>query len=91
MKPYDWDPEKDRRNIAKHGVSFDDAVRIFDGRVLSWVDDRFDHGEVRQISIGTMDDALILVVVHTERRSAKHIISARPASQRERARYEAAI
>jgi hypothetical protein len=38
---YTWDPEKNRRNIAGHGIAFEDAVRIFEGLTLERVDDRF--------------------------------------------------
>jgi uncharacterized DUF497 family protein len=31
---YTWDPEKNRRNIARHGIAFEDAVRIFEGLTL---------------------------------------------------------
>ncbi|MEO4043273.1 BrnT family toxin [Hoeflea sp. CAU 1731] len=28
---FEWDEDKNRRNIAKHGVSFEQAQKIFDG------------------------------------------------------------
>ncbi len=84
---FEWDGEKDLINIAKHGVNFDVAKRIFDGPTLTWVDDREDYGEVRKISIGVVDDTAVLVVVHTDRNDLIRLISARPASQRERRLY----
>lgn len=91
MRDFEWDPDKDRSNVAKHGVAFDDARRIFEGPVLSWIDDRFDYGETREISIGAIDGIVVLVVVHTQRGDRHRMISARPASQKERARYEASL
>jgi uncharacterized DUF497 family protein len=88
MPEFEWDDDKYIGNIAKHGIAFDYAKRIFEGPVLSWTDDRIDYGEVRTISIGAIDGAVVLVVVHTDRMSHTRIISARPASQKERARYE---
>ncbi len=88
---YEWDETKNAINIAKHGVSFRLARRIFDGPVLTARDDREDYGEVREISIGVVDDIAVLTVVHTDRRGKVRIISARPASARERRRYEEAI
>lgn len=88
---FEWDAAKDAANIAKHGVSFDQARRIFDGPVLTVRDERQDYGEVRDISIGMADAAATLTVVHTMRGGKTRIISARPASQRERRRYEEAI
>jgi uncharacterized DUF497 family protein len=88
---YEWDDAKNARNIAKHGVSFDLARRIFDGPVLTVADDREDYGELREISIGIADGVAFLTVVHTDRSGRVRIISARPASQRERKRYDQAI
>jgi len=85
----EWDEVKNQRNIAKHGVSFELAQRIFDGPVLTWIDDRRDYEEQREISIGMVDDALVLTVAHTDRSGVRRLISARPASRRERSRYEA--
>lgn len=91
MPEFEWDPEKDAANVAKHGVAFEFAKRIFEGPVLSWVDDRIDYGEVREISIGVIDGFAVLVVVHTDRDGRIRIISARPASQKERQRYETSL
>ncbi|MBB3966616.1 BrnT family toxin [Rhizobium metallidurans] len=88
---YEWDDAKNAANIAKHGVGFSTAVRIFDGRVLTAVDDRFDYGEIRKNSIGLVDGILFLVVTHTDRKDITRIISARPANRKERERYVAEI
>jgi uncharacterized DUF497 family protein len=91
MPEFEWDSEKDATNAAKHGVAFEFAKRIFEGPVLSWVDDRVDYGEVREISIGVIDRLAMLVVVHTDRDGRIRIISARSASQKERQRYETSL
>jgi uncharacterized DUF497 family protein len=88
---FEWDDAKNAGNIAKHGIAFDDAKRIFEGPVFSWTDDRIDYGELRTISIGTIDSVAVVVVVHTDRMGRTRLISARRASQRERARYEASL
>ncbi len=85
---YEWDPQKARANIAKHGVSFEVAIRIFEGPVLTRDDDSYDYLELREISIGMVGGAAILVVVHTDRFGSTRIISARPATRSERVRYE---
>jgi uncharacterized protein len=87
---YGWDSSKNALNIAKHGVSFEHAQRIFDGPVLTVRDDRKDYGEVREVSIGMVNGIAILTIVHTGRQGKVRIISARPASERERRRYEEA-
>jgi uncharacterized DUF497 family protein len=39
---YTWDPKKNRGNIARHGIAFEDAVKIFEGSTLERVDGRFE-------------------------------------------------
>jgi len=77
---FTWDEDKSAANIEKHGVGFATASRIFEGFVLTAVDDRFDYGEVRKNSIGLIDGFLFLTVTHTDRDGATRIISARPPS-----------
>lgn len=88
---FEWDEAKNRLNIAKHGVSFDTASRIFDGIVLTAEDRRFEYGETRLISIGAVEGVVVLAVAHTDRNNKIRLISARPASRRERSRYEQAL
>ncbi len=88
---FEWDKAKDAANIAKHGVSFAMARRIFDGPVLTRIDDRQDYGEVREYSLGVVGGVLILVVIHTRRMERIRIISARRANRTERKAYEEAI
>ena len=88
---FDWDEEKNRRNIEKHGLSFGDAKRIFDGFTVDLPDERFDYGEERIISIGLLDNVAVLVVVHTDRNGICRLISARQASKKERLFYDQKI
>jgi uncharacterized DUF497 family protein len=88
---FEWDFEKNRQNIAKHGLRFEDAIRIFDGFTVDQADDRFEYGEAREKSIGLIDGVAVVVVIHTDRESICRIISARAAVKSERAMYEKAI
>ena len=88
---FEWDDDKNRANIEKHGVSFATAVRIFDGPVVTAEDARFEYGEVRENSIGMIDGLAVLTVTHTDRDGRTRIISARPASRAERSQYEQAL
>lgn len=88
---FEWDHEKNKRNIESHGIRFEDAQKIFDGPVLTKIDDRQDYGEVREVSLGLYDGIVVLVVVHTDRDRTIRIISARKANRTERQRYEQAI
>jgi uncharacterized protein len=83
---YEWDAAKSAANVAKHAVSFEDAIRIFEGPVLEVRDRRREYGEDRIIAIGLLDD-LELTVVYTTRRDSRRIISARRAHYRERKAY----
>ena len=82
---------KNAGNIAKHGIDFATASRIFDGVPVSAPGDRVDYGEARMIGIGLLDRIAVLVVVHTDRAGVCRIISARQANRKERERYDQAI
>lgn len=88
---FEWDDAKNRSNVRKHGVSFETASRIFDGPVLTWLDQREEHGEDRFITIGAVADVAVLVVAHTDRDGHIRLISARPASRQERQKYHEQI
>lgn len=88
---FEWDDAKDRLNIEKHGIRFEDAQKIFGGFTLDFIDDSQHYGEEREISIGMIDGIAILTVVHTDREGTCRIISARQANRKERERYEQAI
>jgi len=85
---FDWDEDKRRTNIDKHGVDFLYAARIFRGFALTMVDGRDDYGEVRLVSIGRVGDEYF-VVVHTQRGGVNRLISARKGGRRDRRKYQA--
>jgi hypothetical protein len=84
---FEWDEEKDRPNRKKHGIGFDEARHIFDGPILTRIDDREDYGELREISLGLLSPDAPLMVVHTARGEKTRLISARRANRRERKIY----
>ncbi len=84
---FDWDPAKSEANLSKHGISFEEARTVFDGPILTWVDDRRDYGEDRHISLGALSPSAVLIVIHTERGDKIRLISARKANRRERKVY----
>ncbi|OFX13062.1 MAG: hypothetical protein A2516_10720 [Alphaproteobacteria bacterium RIFOXYD12_FULL_60_8] len=86
-----WDANKNASNRKKHGLSFEKACRIFEGKVVTFVDDRWDYGEVRHVSYGEIDSVMVVVVVHTDRDGLTRVISARKAKERERKKYYAEI
>jgi hypothetical protein len=70
----EWDENKNRLNIQKHGISFREAALIFQGPTLEKVDDRRDYGEERIIALGVANRR-ILSVVYTMRGNNRRIIS----------------
>jgi uncharacterized protein len=91
---FEWDENKNKGNITKHGIDFQQAKQIFeDPNLLTYEDTRFSYGEAREISIGqllltTQSKIIIAVVVHTDRGGKIRLISARKASKQERIEYE---
>jgi len=86
---FQWDPTKARKNLDKHGVSFDEAASVFhDPLAATGADPDHSEGEERMVTFGLSSAGQLLVVAHTERGDAIRIISARVATQHERRIYE---
>lgn len=86
---FEWDPEKARRNVAKHGVSFEEAATAFgDPLSLTIFDPDHSEDEDRFILLGHTYTGRLVVVVHTDRGENVRIISARLATRRERKAHE---
>lgn len=91
---FDWDPEKAIANIAKHDVSFEDAMRVFSDPLALTIPDPQPVGpEERWITIGMSRPPLLLLVVHTHIEIDAEtvyirIISARKPTRNERRQYE---
>lgn len=84
---YEWDDSKNQSNFTKHGISFEEVIEIFDKEHVTWIDDRKDYGETREISLGEINNNVVILVVHTDRYGITRIISARKANSRERRKY----
>jgi uncharacterized protein len=86
---FEWDAAKATANLEKHGVSFEDAAQAFEDELsATFPDPDHSRGEHRFITYGLVADGRLLVVSHTERDDLIRIISARPATKKERKRYE---
>jgi uncharacterized DUF497 family protein len=66
--------EKSRRNLALHGIAFEDAVRIFEGPTVERVDDRFNYGERRVYAIGIVNGLEITVIYIDGKEDERRII-----------------
>ncbi|MGH6715875.1 MAG: BrnT family toxin [Bradyrhizobium sp.] len=71
-----FDPQKRAATLAGRGLDFADAGRVFEGDHATWIDDRFDYGEVRRITAGWLDGRMV-VFVWTTRGTSRHVISMR--------------
>lgn len=91
---FQWDENKNKINLEKHGIDFQEAKLIFDDeKKVVGEDNRKDYGETRYIRVGqfssqTQNKNLTLVVVYTERDGEIRIISARKANKKEKKQYE---
>ena len=89
MLHFEWDPDKAKRNLEIHDVSFDEASTAFrDTLSLAIYDPLHSEEEDRFVLIGNSHKDRLLVVVHTERGDNIRLISARKASQKEKTQYE---
>lgn len=88
---FEWDEEKAANNYRKHGIKFEQAVKIFQDPNIYTEQDRFENGEYRWQSIGSVGDYQLLLVAHTFQydryTEIVRIISARKASKQERKKY----
>jgi len=86
---FEWDYKKAAVNLAKHGISFEEAATAF-GDPLSMTISDPDHSEEedRFIILGITYKGRLVVVAHTERDETIRIISARIATKAERRDYE---
>jgi hypothetical protein len=86
-----WDPEKASTNWKKHGIRFSDAeVVLFDPNALT-EEDLDETSEQRFVSVGSDAIGRVIVIVYTYRGEDIRLISARPATKRERKSYEEGI
>jgi len=91
---FEWDSEKAKINLKKHGISFEEATEIFlDPLQLSMLNNEHDAQEERWITLGCTRAHKLRVVVHTfityqQAQIAIRIISARPATRHEQNQYE---
>jgi uncharacterized DUF497 family protein len=86
LPPFEWDENKRRVNIEKHGIDFVDAINVFkDAAMFSYLSSHPAY-ETRRVSVGRVGNRLV-AVISTQRGNSLRIISARIARQTERDRY----
>ena len=89
---YEWDSSKEKINIKKHGVSFDDAKQALNCGLVVVLKEDSASGEERYVYLGMCKklNVLVVVVAYPEEEVTR-IISARKANKSERKVYEAQL
>ena len=85
---FQYDAAKAAANVRKHGVSFSDAEGVLKDPLALTIEDPDAQEERRYVAIGLGSSGDVLVVVYTEREDEYRLISARPATRKERRAYE---
>ena len=81
---FEWDAQKEKANLLKHGVAFDEAKSVFvDPLYVDFYDPDHSDDEERYIIIGQSQQGRLLVVAYTERLQSIRLISARAAKRKE--------
>jgi len=89
---FDWDENKNKGNIQKHGIDFRDVIEMFNTPMLTHLDTRQEYGEDRWIGIGLLKNIVaVTVYLEWENEETIRIISARKATQYESQEYHKRI
>jgi uncharacterized DUF497 family protein len=87
-----WSEKKNRQNISKHKIDFDEAKTIFDDPMqISMSDPDHSFDELRFITIGISEQNRLLIIAHTFSDDKIRIITARKPTRRERKNYEEGV
>ncbi|MEE3410590.1 MAG: BrnT family toxin [Treponema sp.] len=80
---FEWDKKKNAVNVKKHGLSFEEAVRVFldEKRIEKLDEDHSTLEEERFKVLGLVHK--VVVVIYTERKENIRLISARFAEKEE--------
>ena len=87
---FDFDPNKDRLNLEKHGLSLSLAQRLDWEAALLWIDDRQGYGEKRVLALAP-GTGILYYIAFVDRADVRRIISLRRANRREVKRYVQAL
>jgi len=83
---FEWDENKNRINVKKHGLNFKDVHFCFENPIMEKVDDRFEYGEKRYTALALLLGRAVNLV-YTKKNETIRIISFRKANEREKKAY----
>jgi uncharacterized DUF497 family protein len=84
---FEWDEQKNRTNIARHGLDFSDAWHLFEVPMLVAPDTREAYAEQRFVGVGFLKQVVVVVVYAERENDTIRIISLRKALKHERERF----
>lgn len=85
FETFQWDEDKRQEVLARRGIDFLDAIRMFAGPVLTVPSAR--RGEPRWLAVGLVD-GIEMTVIYTVRDGCCRVITARRARRNERHHYD---
>jgi len=88
---FEWDEDKNRENVRKHGFDFADAWEVFEAPMRAVLDTREDYGEDHWTGIGLLGNRVVVVVFTERGEGIIRIISLRKALKHERKKFEEAL
>jgi uncharacterized protein len=83
---FEWDEAKREANLRKHRIDFVTVEKVLTGETVSYLDERFDYGETRFVTLGLLDGNVV-AVVHTITEEVIRVISVRKAMKNEEESY----
>lgn len=90
MVKFEWDEAKRASNLKRHKIDFADLIEVFDSETATEIDDRYDYGEIRLLTLGLLNGQVV-AIAHTETSEGNEtivrIISARRAERYEQEYY----
>lgn len=82
-----YDEDKRLSNLEKHGFDFVGATSVFENFHITSEDSRGEYGEQRFQTLGLYGNVVVVMMIHTPRDHADHIISIRKAQKHEQRYY----
>jgi uncharacterized protein len=79
---FEWNEAKRQSNLTRHGIDFADVEVVFAGETVTFLDDRYDYGETRFLTFGSLWGRVV-AIVHTATDDTIRVISFRKASKNE--------
>jgi uncharacterized DUF497 family protein len=80
-----FDPAKRELTLKTRGVDFVDAAKVFAGPTATWLDDRFDYGEARYLTVGFLAGRMVLIAWTPRGSSRRDLDEVLPCKRRKEA------